>query len=370
MTDEEWMRRVVGLAEKGRGKTSPNPMVGALIVKRGKIVGEGYHAKAGGPHGEIVALRQAEAKARGATLYINLEPCTHYGKTPPCAPQVIEAGVKRVVIGMEDPNPRVKGRGIESLKQAGIQVRVGVLKKECQRINEAFCKYIVEKKPFVIMKAASSLDGKIATRTGASKWITGEISRRFVHRLRNEVDAVLVGIGTVLKDDPMLTTRIKGGRDPHRILLDSRLRVSERARIFDGSPSRVIVATTHKGSKEKMERLRKRGIQVFAFGSKRGRVDLKDCLKKLAELGIMTLLVEGGSQVNGSFFEEGAVDKFYFFFAPRWIGDAKAPGIFGGRGIEDLKEAVRLEEVRLKRMGEDFLLEGYVEKGKPLCSRG
>jgi diaminohydroxyphosphoribosylaminopyrimidine deaminase/5-amino-6-(5-phosphoribosylamino)uracil reductase len=247
---------------------------------------------------------------------------------------------------------------------------VGVLKKECQRINEAFCKYIVEKKPFVIMKAASSLDGKIATRTGASKWITGEISRRFVHRLRNEVDAVLVGIGTVLKDDPMLTTRIKGGRDPHRILLDSRLRVSERARIFDGSPSRVIVATTRKGSKEKMERLRKRGIQVFAFGSKRGRVDLKDCLKKLAELGIMTLLVEGGSQVNGSFFEEGAVDKFYFFFAPRWIGDAKAPGIFGGRGIEDLKEAVRLEEVRLKRMGEDFLLEGYVEKGKPLCSRG
>jgi diaminohydroxyphosphoribosylaminopyrimidine deaminase/5-amino-6-(5-phosphoribosylamino)uracil reductase len=345
-------------------------MVGALLVKGGEIVGEGYHAKAGGPHAEIVALQQAEAKARGATLYINLEPCTHYGKTPPCAPRVIEAEVKRVVIGMEDPNPRVKGRGIETLRQAGIEVRIGVLKMECQRINEAFCKYIVEKEPFIVIKVASSLDGKIATRTGASQWITGEISRRFVHRLRDEVDGVLVGIGTVLRDDPMLTTRIKGGHDPYRIILDSRLRVPERARILDGSSSRVIIATTQKGSKEKMERLRKRGIQIFAFGSKQGRVDLKACLKKLAEMEIMTLLVEGGSQVNGSFLEERAVDKFYFFFAPRWIGDAKAPGIFGGRGIEDLREAIKLKEVRMRRMGEDFLLEGYVEKGKGSCSLG
>jgi len=374
MTDEEWMKQVLRLAERGRGRTAPNPIVGAILVRGGEVVGEGYHARAGEAHAEISALREAGCRAQGATLYINLEPCTHYGRTPPCAPRVVEAGVTGVIIGMEDPNPRVKGRGIESLRRAGLQVRVGVLEEECQRANEAFCKYIVEREPFVILKVASTLDGKIATRTGVSKWITGETSRRFVHRLRNEVDGVLVGIGTILKDDPLLTTRMGGGRDPYRILLDSRLKVPEHARVLDESPSRVIIATTRRAPKERMERLKRRGVRIFAFDSREGRVDLKACLKKLAEIGIMTLLVEGGSRVNGSFLKAKAVDKFYFFFAPRWIGDPRAPGIFGGPGrdlgIKDLSEATRLKNVRMRRLGEDFLFEGYIEKGKILCSQG
>ena len=219
----------------------------------------------------------------------------------------------------------------------------------------------MKKEPFVILKVASTLDGKIATRGGDSKWITGEVSRRFVHRLRDQVDGVLVGIETVLRDDPMLTARIEGGHDPYRIVLDSRLRIPERARVLEGSP-RVIIATTEKASREKMERLRKKGGQILGFVSKQGEVDLKACLKGLATIGIMTLLVEGGSQVNGSFLDERAVDKFYFFFSSKWIGDQEAPGIFGGHGVKDLKKVVRLREVQWRKMGEDFLLEGYVEK--------
>ena len=345
-------------------------MVGAILVKAGRVVGQGYHARAGGPHAERLALKRAGAKASGATLYINLEPCTHYGKTPPCAPEVIEARVSRAVIGMEDPNPLVKGRGIESLKTAGIDVRVGVLEKECRRMNEAFCKYITEKVPFVILKTASTLDGKIATRKGTSQWITGEVSRRFVHRLRDGADGVLVGIGTVLKDDPMLTARIRRGRDPYRIILDSRLRIPERARVFENSPSRVIIVTTHRGSKEKAARLEKRGVHVFFVGSRHGRVDVKACLKRLGKAGIVTLLVEGGSEVNGAFLDAGAIDQFFQFLAPKWIGDPKAFGIFGGAGIRDLEDAIPLREVRVRKMGKDFLLEGYAGKGGSPCSQG
>ena len=369
MTDKTWMKQVLRLAEKGRGRTSPNPMVGAVLVKGGKIVGKGHHAKAGEAHAEIVALHQAGEKARGSTLYINLEPCTHYGRTPPCAPRVIEAQVKRVVIGMKDPNPEVKGRGISNLRKAGIDVQTGVLEKECQKVNEAFCKYMVKKDPFVILKVASTLDGKIATRDGNSKWITGEASRRFVHRLRDHADGVLVGIGTILKDDPMLTTRIEGGRDPYRIVLDSRLRIPERARIFDETPSTVIIATTERGSKEKMERLRERGVQVLIFDSKEGKVNLNACLKRLGAMGIMTLLVEGGTRVNGSFLDKGAVDKFYFFFSPKWIGDPEAPGIFGGNGVRDLRKVIKTREVRVRKIGDDFLLEGYVQTGSNGCSQ-
>jgi diaminohydroxyphosphoribosylaminopyrimidine deaminase / 5-amino-6-(5-phosphoribosylamino)uracil reductase len=370
MTDEQWMRQVLRLAKKGKGRTSPNPMVGAILVRGGSVAGQGYHARAGEPHAEVLALHQAGGKARGATLYINLEPCTHYGKTPPCAPQVIESRVKRVVIGMEDPNPRVKGKGIESLRQAGLSVHVGVLEKECQKLNEAFCKYIVTGEPFVTLKIASTLDGKIATRRGDSKWITGEDSRRFVHRLRDQADGVLVGIGTILRDDPLLTARIKGGRDPYRIVLDSRLRVPEGAKVFDGSPSRVILVTTKAGSKNKMERLKKRGVRILTLDRKQGRIDLKACLRDLGAIGLMTLLVEGGNRVNGSFLDGELVDKFSLFFSPKWIGDPGAIGIFGGHGIRDLQEVIRLKEVRMRKMGEDFLLEGYVEKRGDPCSQG
>ena len=358
--DEKWMRRVFRLAEKGRGRTSPNPMVGAILVKDDKLVGEGYHAKSGEAHAEIVALQRAREEARGAILYLNLEPCAHYGKTPPCAPQVVEAGVKRVVIGMEDPNPLVKGKGIEILRRAGLDVEIGILEKECRRLNEAFCKYISKKEPFVILKAAATWDGKIATRNGGSKWISGEISRRFVHKLRKQVDGVLVGIGTVLKDDPLLTARIRGGRDPYRIVLDSRLKISEEARVIGTSPSKAIIAATKLAPRDKIERLEKRGVQILIVDSKEGRINLKACLSKLGEIGMMSLLVEGGSQVNGSFLDEGLIDKVLLFLSPKLIGDHQAPGIFGGRGVSNLQEAIALKEIKTRRMGEDLLLEGYL----------
>jgi diaminohydroxyphosphoribosylaminopyrimidine deaminase/5-amino-6-(5-phosphoribosylamino)uracil reductase len=368
MHDEHWMKRVLRLAEKGRGRTSPNPMVGAVLVKDGKVVGEGYHAKAGEDHAEIIALRRAGDAARGAALYLNLEPCTHYGKTPPCAPAVIRAGVKRVVIGMEDPNPLVKRKGVGSLTGAGIEVKVGVEEKECRSLNEAFCKYILKKDPFIILKVAATMDGKIATRDGDSKWISGENSRRFVHRLRDQVDGVLVGIGTVLKDDPMLTARVRGGRDPYRIILDSRLRIPEEAKVIEISPEKTIIATTEAAPKDKVERLEKKNVRVLVLDSKEGRVNLKSCLSKLGEMEMMSLLVEGGSQINGSFLDEGLIDKLLLFLSPKLMGDTQALEIFGGKGVASLEEAVVLREFRTKRMGEDILIEGYVKREANLCS--
>jgi diaminohydroxyphosphoribosylaminopyrimidine deaminase/5-amino-6-(5-phosphoribosylamino)uracil reductase len=361
MDDEQWMRKVLRLAEKGRGRTSPNPLVGAILVKNGKVVGEGYHARAGEAHAEIIALQRAREKAKGATLYINLEPCTHYGKTPPCAPQVVKAGVKKGIIGMEDPNPLVRGKGIETLKKAGLNVRTGILERECRRLNEAFCKYITAREPFVILKIAATLDGKIATREGDSKWISGEASRRFVHRLRDEVDGVLVGIGTVLRDDPLLTARIKGGRDPCRIVLDSQLKIPEEAKVFGDSPTKVIIAATESAPKDKIERLGNKGVRILTLESKEGRIDLKSCLSKLGEIGMMSLMVEGGNQVNGSFLDERLIDKLLLFLSPRLIGDPEAPGIFGGRGVSKLQEAIPLKEMKARRIGEDVLLEGYLE---------
>jgi diaminohydroxyphosphoribosylaminopyrimidine deaminase/5-amino-6-(5-phosphoribosylamino)uracil reductase len=368
LDDEKWMKRALRLAEKGRGKTSPNPMVGAVLVKEGKTIGEGYHVRAGGDHAEIIALKQAGDEARGATLYLNLEPCTHYGKTPPCAPAVIRAGVKRVVIGMADPNPLVKRKGIENLKGAGLEVDVGIQEKECRRLNEAFCKYILKREPFIILKVAATLDGKIAARDGDSKWISGEASRRFVHRLRDQVDGVIVGIGTVLKDDPMLTARVRGGRDPYRIILDSRLRIPERAKVTEISPSKTIIATTEAAPKDKIERLENKKVRVLVLASKEGRINLKTCLSKLGEMEMMSLLVEGGSQVNGAFLDENLVDKLLLFLSPKLIGDSQALGIFGGKGVTNLKEAVVLREIRTKRIGEDILIEGYVKRETDSCS--
>jgi diaminohydroxyphosphoribosylaminopyrimidine deaminase/5-amino-6-(5-phosphoribosylamino)uracil reductase len=368
MDDEKWMKRALRLAEVGKGRTSPNPLVGAVLVKRGQVVGEGYHARIGESHAEMVALRQAGKKARGAMLYVNLEPCTHYGRTPPCVPEVIKAGVKRVVIGMEDPNPLVNGKGIEALRKVGIDMKIGVLEKECRRLNEAFCKYILKRQPFVVLKVAATLDGKVATRNGDSKWISGEASRRFVHKVRDRVDGVLVGIGTILRDDPLLTARRKEGKEPYRIVLDSRLRIPEEAKVFEHSPSEVILTTTEFAPHEKVERLEKRGVRVLIVDSKAGRVDLRQCLTKLAELGVMNLLVEGGSQINGSFLDEGLIDKFHLFLSPRLLGDPRALGIFGGQGVSNLNEAVAVNEITTKRIGEDILVEGYLEWGTKSCS--
>ena len=363
--DKYWMRRALRLAEKGRGRTSPNPMVGAILVKDGQKVGESFHAKAGEAHAEILALQKAGKDAGGAALYLNLEPCTHYGRTPPCAPRVIEAGVKRVVVGMEDPNPLVKGKGIEILRQAGLDVEVGVLEKECRKLNEAFCKYVLKKEPFIILKIAATLDGKVATQNGESKWITGEASRRLVHQLRNQVDGILVGIGTVLKDDPMLTARTKGGRDPYRIILDSRLRIPEKAKVIDQNPEKTILAITELAPKDRMERFEKRGVRVLALDSMDGKVNLRSLLSRLGEMEMLSLLVEGGSEVNGSFLNEGLIDKVLLFLAPKFLGGSQSPGIFGGKGMARLEEALSLNQLKIKKVGEDILLEGYPKK---LCS--
>jgi diaminohydroxyphosphoribosylaminopyrimidine deaminase/5-amino-6-(5-phosphoribosylamino)uracil reductase len=368
VTHEHWMKRALLLARKGKGRTSPNPLVGAVLVKRGKVMGEGYHAKAGKAHAEIIAIERAGKDARGSTLYVNLEPCTHYGKTPPCAPAVIQAGVRRVVVGMVDPNPLVKGKGISTLRKAGIDVQIGTLEKQCKTLNEAFCKYILVKEPFVILKAAATLDGKIATRNGESKWISNEASRRLVHGVRNEVDAVVVGVGTILKDDPLLTARIRGGRDPVRIILDSRLRIPEDARVIGVSSSRTLIATTTLAPRDKIERLQRAGAQVVLVESKNGKVDLRSFLSKLGELGMMSILVEGGSQVNGAFLDGGLIDKLLLFLSPRMMGDPQALGIFQGKGFEHLKEAASVEDIKIRRIGEDILVEGYLEGRSELCS--
>jgi diaminohydroxyphosphoribosylaminopyrimidine deaminase/5-amino-6-(5-phosphoribosylamino)uracil reductase len=269
---------------------------------------------------------------------------------------------------MEDPNPVVNGKGIEALKKFGLEVKVGVLKKECRRLNEAFCKYILKKEPFVVLKVAATLDGKIATRNGDSKWISGEASRRFVHKVRDQVDGVLVGIGTILRDDPLLTARRKEGREPYRIVLDSRLKIPEEAKVFEHSPSEVILATTRSAPQDKIERLQERGVRVLIVDSKEGRVDLRSCLSKLGEINVMNLLVEGGSQVNGSFLDEGLIDKFLLFLSPKLIGDPQALGVFGGRGVSNLQEAVAVKEINTKRIGEDIFVEAYLEWGTKSCS--
>lgn len=353
------MKRVLRLARQGEGRTSPNPMVGAMVVREDVLIGKGYHRKAGEPHAEVLALEEAGERARGATLYVNLEPCTHYGRTPPCVPRVIEAGVKRVVIGMRDPNPRVAGRGISTLSEAGLEVNVGILEEECRELNEAFCKYIVKKEPFVILKAAMTLDGKIATRNGDSKWISSDASRQWVHRLRNAVDGVVVGIGTVLRDDPRLTARVKGGRNPLRIVLDSRLSIPESAHVIGDDPSRLIVATTEASSPRKRLELERKGVQVEVLDSRNGRVDLRSFLSTMGAREITSLLVEGGKEVNGAFLDEGLVDKLILFIAPKLVGDGEALPVFGGKGVSRVSDAIQVKDMRVQRLGGDLMVIGY-----------
>ncbi len=359
--DEYWMRRALRLAQKGKGRTSPNPMVGAVLVRKGQVIGEGFHAKAGEPHAEILALSQAGSQATEATLYVNLEPCSHQGRTPPCAPAVIQAGVRRVVVGMEDPNPLVKGRGLEMLRNAGLDVEVGLLEPDCRRLNESFVKYICTRQPFVTLKIASTLDGKIATAQGESKWITGEKARKLVQRLRNESDGVLVGIGTILKDDPLLTPRLKGGKNPFRIVLDSRLRIPDQARVLEKIPEKTILITSAGAPEQRIEELKKKGIQVLILDTVERKINLRTLLPRLGEMGITSLLVEGGSEVNGSFLREGLMDKILLFFSPKILG-GQALEMFGGKGIEKLEDAYQIDQIKVKKVGEDILIEGYPKK--------
>lgn len=359
--DESYMRTALSLAKKGIGCTSPNPMVGAVVVKNGKIVGKGYHKRHGDAHAEINALNYAGSKAKGATLYLNLEPCCHFGKTPPCTDAVIKAGIKRVVAGMVDPNPKVSGKGAEILRDAGIELRLGVLEEDCRRLNEGFIKRITTGRPFIILKIAASFDGKTATKNKESKWITSEASRRHVHRLRGQVDAIMTGIGTVLADDPLLTPRAgKVKRAPLRVIVDSLLRVPASAKVVGSNT--LFVATDNAPAKA-MEELESKGSEVELFKSNKGKVDLNLVMEHLGMRGISSLLVETGPGLSGALLEEGLVDKVLFFYAPKIIGGLGAPGMVGGGGIERLSEAISLKDIKVRRCAEDIMIEGYVHRG-------
>lgn len=363
--DRHWMRRALELAARARGRTSPNPMVGAVLVKDGQLIGEGFHAYAGSDHAEVATLRDAGSAAAGATLYVSLEPCCHYGRTPPCVEQILQAGIRRVVAACEDSNPAVSGKGIAALRAAGLSVDVGVLADEAERLNEAFFTHVRTGRPFVTLKVAASLDGKIATRTGESRWITGESARRRVHQLRNEMDAVLVGIGTVLRDDPLLTTRlaIADQRDPVRVIVDNLARLPLRAKVVNrASTAPTILAVSQMAPRTKLEALEREGVQVIVVESSPRRVSLERLMEALGKRGILSVMIEGGAEINASALREGIVDKVLVFLAPTLIGGKSTPTAVGGDGIESLTQAVRLRDVRLERFDGDILVEGYIQR--------
>ncbi|WP_449244428.1 bifunctional diaminohydroxyphosphoribosylaminopyrimidine deaminase/5-amino-6-(5-phosphoribosylamino)uracil reductase RibD [Desulfobacca acetoxidans] len=361
--DQRYMALALKLAARGVGCTSPNPMVGAVVVRDGYIVGRGYHRRYGGPHAEVEALRQAGSQADGATLYVTLEPCNHYGQTPPCTEAILAAGIRRVVIANSDPNPHVVGGGAAYLQSKGLLVQSGLLAKAGSRLNEAFFKAMTTGQPFVIAKAAASLDGKIATRTNDSQWITGAPARTWVHRLRHQVDAILVGVGTVMADDPQLTTRLpKGqGKDPIRLVLDSRLRLPLNAKVLTQiSAAPTWMVCTPSAPSEKITAIQELGAEVIITPAIENRVELRTLLKILGERRIQSLLVEGGAEVQGAFFDAGLVDKFHLFLAPKFIGGRQAPGILGGLGASRLAEAQLVHDLSIRRIGEDILISGYL----------
>jgi len=357
------MHRALELAGCARGRTSPNPLVGALVVHDGEIVGEGYHQRAGTPHAEVDALRAAGALARGGILYVNLEPCNHYGRTPPCSEAIIAAGIVEVHMAMLDPNPIVNGQGRARLEQAGIRTVVGECAAEAADLNEAFVTWITAGRPFVIAKFACSLDGKIATRTGESRWISGEAARQRVHELRDTADALLVGANTVIADDPLLTTRLPGREVHHplRVIADSRGRIPLEARAFDPAlPGKTSVAATPAFPVERREALRQRGIEVLTLpADAQGRVDLRALLAELGRREVTSLLVEGGGTLLESFFRAHLVDKLLCFIAPLLIGGREAPSALSGEGVAHLSEAPRLERLHVEQVGVDILVSGY-----------
>ncbi|MBI5410732.1 MAG: bifunctional diaminohydroxyphosphoribosylaminopyrimidine deaminase/5-amino-6-(5-phosphoribosylamino)uracil reductase RibD [Nitrospirae bacterium] len=388
--DNRFMALALRLAARGRGATSPNPMVGAVIVAGNRIVGQGYHRRAGGPHAEILALQSAGSLSRSATLYVTLEPCCHEGKrTPPCVPALIESRLRRIVVAMRDPNPSVSGRGISLLRRAGIRVSVGCLRKEAEQLNEIYCHWMKTGRPYVLLKTAMTLDGKIATATGESRWITGTEARRDAHRLRSRVDAIMVGIGTVLHDDPRLTARLPGykavrlsspqagaarRRQPLRVVLDSRLRIPDKAKVLSpyggtGRPIGAMIVTTEKAPTHRIEQLRARGLSLLVLPAKDGRVPLSACLIRLGQLGVSSLLIEGGSDLNAAVLREGLVNRIRFYLAPCLLGGQDARGGIGGRSPMRLSEAIRLTDILVRRLGRDLVIEGQIRSEERIENR-
>ena len=356
------MIEALRLASRARGKTSPNPMVGAVLVKNGRAIATGYHRRAGEPHAEVIAITKAGSNAKGSTLYVNLEPCSHYGRTPPCADLVVKAGVGRVVVGTVDPNPLVAGNGIALMRQAGIQVDVGFLEKRCKELNEFYFKFITTGLPFVTLKLAETLDGKIATKTGDSKWITGEKARRFVHKLRAESDVVLVGRGAVEKDDPELTVRhVKPARTdrPIRLILDSALRTPLSAKVLSSGPCEAIIATTEAAPTEREDALRDAGASIIRTASREGRVDIGELLKILGQRGLASVLVEGGAEVAWELASRGLFDKAIFMIAPKILGGRESVPSVSGAGFSLISDAIELSIHGVRRLGRDLVVIAY-----------
>ena len=355
------MREALRIARHAEGRTSPNPLVGAVVVRDGKIVAQGWHRKAGTPHAEIHALNMAGELSRGATLFVTLEPCSHFGRTPPCARAIVDAGIKKVVAAMSDPNPKVAGRGFEILRAAGIEVEVGLLEDEARKLNEVFLKWVTKKLPFVTLKFACSLDGKIATVGGQSQWISCEESRKFSHGLRDLSDAILVGVGTVLADNPSLTTRLVDGKNPVRVIVDSNARTPLDAKVVTDKSARTILATTSNAPPEKISALESHGVEIITAGDNQ-RVDLKILMRELAAREITSVLVEGGGTIHFAMLEAQRVDKIFAFVAPKIIGGSNALTAVEGNGFAKLSDAVELENFSAQQLGTDFLLSGYVRR--------
>lgn len=363
--DEKYMRLAMQLAGNAIGRTSPNPLVGAVIVKDNRVVGCGWHRKAGTPHAEVHALNQAGELAQGADVYVTLEPCAHYGKTPPCAKALVEAKVKNVYGGLLDVNPKVAGKGFKILEDAGIHVEYGFLQDELRKQNEVFFKWIEHKKPFVVLKAAMTLDGKIATATGQSKWITNETSRAYGYKLRDIYDGIMVGINTVIEDNPMLTARVDGGKNPIRIVVDSSLKIDINANVVQDKSAKTIVATTDKADKDKILKLQAQDVDVIVVDKdKNDKVDIEKLLDILGQQNICSILVEGGATLSGSFVAKKLVDKVYFFIAPKIIGGKEAKTPVAGTGILNLQEALALKDIQIEKLEEDILIIGRVDKDK------
>lgn len=363
--DEKYMRLAMQLAGNAIGRTSPNPLVGAVIVKDNRVVGCGWHRKAGTPHAEVHALNQAGELAQGADVYVTLEPCAHYGKTPPCAKALVEAKVKNVYGGLLDVNPKVAGKGFKILEDAGIHVEYGFLQDELRKQNEVFFKWIEHKKPFVVLKAAMTLDGKIATATGQSKWITNETSRAYGYKLRDIYDGIMVGINTVIEDNPMLTARVDGGKNPIRIVVDSSLKIDINANVVQDKSAKTIIATTDKADKDKFLKLQAQDVDVIVVDKdENDKVDIEKLLDILGQQNICSILVEGGATLSGSFVAKKLVDKVYFFIAPKIIGGKEAKTPVAGTGILNLQEALTLKDIQIEKLEEDILIIGRVDKDK------
>lgn len=362
MTDVEIMRHAISLATRAVGHTNPNPMVGAVVVKDGRIIGEGYHQQIGGLHAERNALANCTESPEGATIYVTLEPCCHYGKTPPCTEAIIEHKLAKVVIGSRDPNPKVSGKGVQMLRAAGIEVIEDFLREECDAINPVFFHYIREKHPYIALKYAMTADGKIAVNTGASQWITGEAARRHVHELRNYYRGILVGLGTVLQDNPMLTCRIPGGRQPIRIVCDSHLRIPLNCNLCNSTDQAPLIVACMDPSGEKKQALEEKGVQVLVVKETNHRLDLSDLLIKLGQMDIDGILVEGGGTINASFIEAGLVQHIYAYVGAQIFGGTTAYTPVSGTGIQSVSDSLKLTAPKVQIFDPDVLIEYDVQQ--------